>query len=171
MFVSIYGSSTHMTKHKILKFFCGFLTRALWYKMLHQLDTPIVGWCPCRQKRRYKGLIPRRFFSAKWELFRLFLLNCDYSNKLFLLDCSQFKRNMRNISHFAEKKRPWNQAISSLLLFLNIDILISWNRKLESLDLASFESNYLRPCIRVTSVFTYYGGKNYPYQKHNYFES
>jgi hypothetical protein len=26
------------------------------------------------------------------------------------LDCSQFKRNRRNISHFAEKKRPWNQA-------------------------------------------------------------
>jgi hypothetical protein len=38
-------------------------------------------------------------------------LNCDHSNKLFLLDCSQFKRNMRNISHFAEKKRPWNQAL------------------------------------------------------------
>jgi hypothetical protein len=45
------------------------------------------------------------------ELFRLFLLNCDHSNKLFLLDCSQFKRNRRNISHFAEKKRPWNQAL------------------------------------------------------------
>jgi hypothetical protein len=51
-----------------------------------------------------------RFFSAKCEIFRLFLLNCDYSNKLFLLDCSQFKRNRRNISHFAEKKRSWNQA-------------------------------------------------------------
>ena len=49
--------------------------------------------------------------TAKCELFRLFLLNCDYSNKLFLLDCSQFKRNRRNISHFAEKKRPWNQAL------------------------------------------------------------
>ena len=34
-----------------------------------------------------------------------------YSNKLFLLECSQFKRNRRNISHFAEKKRPWNQAL------------------------------------------------------------
>jgi hypothetical protein len=40
----------------------------------------------------------------------MFLLNCDYSKKLFLLDCSQFKRNRRNISHFAEKKRSWNQA-------------------------------------------------------------
>ena len=43
----------------------------------------------------------------------LFLLNCDYSNKLFLLDCSQFKRNRRNISHFADKKRPWNQAFKA----------------------------------------------------------
>jgi hypothetical protein len=45
-----------------------------------------------------KAWFHRRFFSAKCELFRLFLLNCDYSNKLFLLDCSQFKRNRRNIS-------------------------------------------------------------------------
>jgi hypothetical protein len=57
-----------------------------------------------------KACFHERFFSAKCELFRLFLLNCDYSNKLFLLDCSQFKRNRRNISHFTEKKRPWNQA-------------------------------------------------------------
>ena len=52
---------------------------------------------------------------AKCEIFRLFLLNCDYSNKLFLLDCPQFKRNRRNISHFAEKKRPWNQALRGCL--------------------------------------------------------
>jgi hypothetical protein len=57
-----------------------------------------------------KAWFHRRIFSAKCELFRLFLLNCDHSNKLFLLDCSQFKRNRRNISHFDEKKRPWNQA-------------------------------------------------------------
>jgi hypothetical protein len=57
-----------------------------------------------------KAWFHERFFSAKCELFRLFLLYCDYSNKLFLLDCSQFKRNRRNISHFAEKKCPWNQA-------------------------------------------------------------
>ena len=27
------------------------------------------------------------------------------------LDCSQFKRNRRNNSHFAEKKRSWNHAL------------------------------------------------------------
>jgi hypothetical protein len=57
-----------------------------------------------------KAWFHERFFSAKCELFRLFLLNCVYSNKLFLLDCSQFKRNRRNISHFAEKKCPWNRV-------------------------------------------------------------
>ncbi len=45
-------------------------------------------------KARFHG----RFFSAKCEIFRLFLLNRDHSNKLFLLDCPQFKRNRRNIS-------------------------------------------------------------------------
>jgi hypothetical protein len=39
-------------------------------------------------------------------------LYCNHSNKLFLLDCSQFKRNRRNNSHFAEKKRSWNQALT-----------------------------------------------------------
>jgi hypothetical protein len=69
-------------------------------------------------ENRLKGLIPRALFLGEMrELFRLFLLNCDYSNKLFLLDCSQFKRNRRNISHFAEKKRPWNQALRSGVLF------------------------------------------------------
>ena len=58
----------------------------------------------------FEGLIPRALFLG--EIFRLFLLNCDYSNKLFLLECSQFKRNRRNISHFAEKKRSWNQALT-----------------------------------------------------------
>jgi hypothetical protein len=52
---------------------------------------------------RFKAWFHERFFSAKCEIFRLFLLNCDYSNKLFPLECSQFKRNRRNISHFAEK--------------------------------------------------------------------
>jgi hypothetical protein len=72
---------------------------------------------PARAKRlqwkpAFKAWSHGRFFSAKCEIFRLFLLNCDYSNKLFLLDCSQFKRN---ISHFAEKKRSWNQAFRLLL--------------------------------------------------------
>jgi hypothetical protein len=56
-------------------------------------------------------MIPReRFFSAKCELFRLFLLNCDHSNKLFLLDCSQFKRNRWNISQRKSTRgiRPLN---------------------------------------------------------------
>jgi hypothetical protein len=69
---------------------------------------------------RIKAWFHERFFSAKCELFRLFLLNCDHSNKLFILDCSQFKRNMRNISHFAEKKRPWNQALRKFPIWGNI---------------------------------------------------
>ena len=63
-----------------------------------------------RREKKCYGLIPRALFLGEMRIFRLFLLNFDYSNKLFLLDCSQFKRNRRNISHFAEKKRPWNQA-------------------------------------------------------------
>jgi hypothetical protein len=60
-----------------------------------------------------KAWFHERFFLAKCELFLLFLLNCDHSNKLFLLDCSQFKRNRRIISYFAKKKGPWNQAFMS----------------------------------------------------------
>ena len=66
-----------------------------------------------RKNAVYEGRYHERFFSAKCEIFRLFLLICDYSNKLFLLECSQFKRNRRNISHFAEKKRSWNQVLKS----------------------------------------------------------
>jgi hypothetical protein len=61
-----------------------------------------------------KGLIPQALFLG--EIFRLFLLNCDDSNKLFLLDCPQFKRTRRNNSHFAEKKRSWNQALKDAVL-------------------------------------------------------
>jgi hypothetical protein len=76
---------------------------------------------------RFKAWFHERFFSAKCELFRLFLLNCDHSNKLFLLDCSQFKRNRRNISHFAGKKRPWNQA------FIDYEPSVSFTSAIDSL--------------------------------------
>jgi hypothetical protein len=60
-------------------------------------------------------------------------LNGDYSNTFFLLECSQFKRNRRNISHFAEKKRPWNQALKpvsfELLTRINYFYLIAHNSK------------------------------------------
>ena len=49
-------------------------------------------------------------FLAKCEIFHSFLLNCDCSTILFLLDCSQFKRGKRYISHFAEKFCSLNQA-------------------------------------------------------------
>jgi hypothetical protein len=57
-----------------------------------------------------KGLIPRALFLG--EIFRMFLLNCEQSSRNNLFEWSQFKRNRRNISHFAEKKRPWNQAFT-----------------------------------------------------------
>jgi hypothetical protein len=59
-----------------------------------------------------------RFFSAKCELFRLFLLNCELSSRNNLFEWSQFKRNRRNISHFAEKKRWWNQAFTKFTSLL-----------------------------------------------------
>jgi hypothetical protein len=58
-----------------------------------------------------------RFFSAKCEIFRLFLLNCEQSSRNNLFEWSQFKRNRRNNSHFVKKKRSWNQALISGLLF------------------------------------------------------
>ena len=42
----------------------------------------------------------------------MFLLNCEQSSRNNLFEWSQFKRNRRNISHFAEKKRSWNQAFT-----------------------------------------------------------
>jgi hypothetical protein len=42
----------------------------------------------------------------------MFLLNCEQSSRKNLFEWSQFKRNRRNSSHFAEKKRPWNQAFT-----------------------------------------------------------
>jgi hypothetical protein len=60
-----------------------------------------------------KGLIPRALFLGEMRIISPVSFDyCDHSNKLFLLDCSQFKRNRRNISHFAEKKRSWNQALT-----------------------------------------------------------
>jgi hypothetical protein len=56
-----------------------------------------------------------RFFSAKCEIFRLFLLNCEQSSINNLFEWSQFKRNRRNNAHFAEKKRSWNQALWTCL--------------------------------------------------------
>jgi hypothetical protein len=35
----------------------------------------------------------------------------SWSSRNNLFEWSQFKRNRRNSSHFAEKKRPWNQAL------------------------------------------------------------
>jgi hypothetical protein len=57
-----------------------------------------------------KGLIPRALFLG--EIFRMFLLNCEHSSRNNLFEWSQIKRNRRNNSHFAEKKRPWNQAFT-----------------------------------------------------------
>jgi hypothetical protein len=54
-----------------------------------------------------------RFFSAKCEIFRMFLLNCEQSSRNNLFEWLQFKRNRRNNSHFAEKKRSWNQAFKA----------------------------------------------------------
>jgi hypothetical protein len=48
------------------------------------------------------------------EIFRLFLLNCKQSSRNNLFEWSQFKRNRRNNSHFAKKKRSWNQALRPL---------------------------------------------------------
>jgi hypothetical protein len=55
-----------------------------------------------------QGLIPRALFLG--EIIRLFLLNCEQSSRNNLFEWSEFKRNRRNNSHFAEKKRTWNQA-------------------------------------------------------------
>jgi hypothetical protein len=66
---------------------------------LHELNQYIKAW------------FHERFFSAKCELFRLFFLNCEQSSRNNLFEWSQFKRNRRNISHFAEKKRSWNRAL------------------------------------------------------------
>ena len=62
------------------------------------------------------GLIPRALFLGEMRnilpvSFELRLLERIISA---CLDCSHFKRNRRNISHFAEKKRPWNQAFRQL---------------------------------------------------------
>ena len=57
-------------------------------------------------------LRPDSMESAKCELFRLFLLNCEQSSRNNLFEWSQFKRNRRNNSHFAKKKRSWNQAFT-----------------------------------------------------------
>jgi hypothetical protein len=56
-----------------------------------------------------------RFFSAKYEIFLLFLLNCEQSSRNNLFEWSQFKRNRRNNSHFAKKKRSWNQAFMKVI--------------------------------------------------------
>jgi hypothetical protein len=65
---------------------------------------------PTRQHElALKAWFHRRFFSAKCEIFCLFLLNCEQSSRNNLFEYSQFKRKRRNISRFAEKKRPWNQ--------------------------------------------------------------
>jgi hypothetical protein len=73
-------------------------------KSLHALLCPGLVWL-------LKAWFHERFFSAKCELFRLFLLNCDHSNKLFLLDCSQFKRNI------CRSKRD---KISSLHIYIKL---------------------------------------------------
>jgi hypothetical protein len=59
-----------------------------------------------------KAWFHERFFLTKCEIFRLFLLNCEQSSRNNLFEWSQFKRNRRNISHFAKKKRSWNQTFS-----------------------------------------------------------
>ena len=58
-----------------------------------------------------------RFFSAECEIFRMFLLNCEQSSRNNLFEWSQFKRNRRNNSPFADKKRPWNQAFRGRAVF------------------------------------------------------
>jgi hypothetical protein len=96
-----------------------------------------------------KDWFHERFFSAKCEIFRLFLLNCEHSSRNNLFEWSQFKRNRRNISHFAEKKRSWNQALirtargrSSWPIWLNVRKKVRpFSRHIHLFDPA-FSTNY-----------------------------
>jgi hypothetical protein len=102
-----------------------------------------------------------RFLSAKCEIFRLFLLNCEQSSRNNLFEWSQFKRNRRNISHFADKKRSWNQGFTSTQpRELNRNLLNLKNRNFGSIEkfrLVENRLNFPTKGLRLeTSKFFWY---------------
>ena len=66
----------------------------------------------CLRKAWFHG----RFFSAKCEIFCPFLLNCNCSNTLFQLDCSQFKRKEAKYFSLRWKISPLESGLYAIIL-------------------------------------------------------